>query len=73
MLSNQKVIDYFENFPLYSSKYLAYKDWKYVVNKIKIRNGKVLSTTDISEVENIKSQFNSKRTVFDYSHLENMI
>jgi hypothetical protein len=26
MFSNQKVIDYFHNFPLYSSKYLAYKD-----------------------------------------------
>ena len=29
--SHNKVIYYFDRFPLYSSKYLTYKDWKFVV------------------------------------------
>lgn len=70
--SHEKVISYFERFPLYSSKYLAYKDWSYVVEQIKLRAGKVLTEKEISEVEKIKSQFNNKRKSFDFSHLENL-
>lgn len=70
--SHQKTIDYFDKFPLYSSKYLAYKDWRHVVSKIISRNGSPLSQEDIKEIEKIKSQFNSKRTLFDFTHLENL-
>ena len=70
--SHEKVISYFERFPLYSSKYLAYKGWSYVVEQIKLRAGKVLTEKEISEVEKIKSQFNNKRKSFDFSHLENL-
>lgn len=38
--SHIKVIEYFDRYPLYSSKYLAYKDWKYVVQQIIFRAGK---------------------------------
>ena len=38
--SHAKVISYFDRFPLYSSKYLAYKDWSYVVEQALIRNGR---------------------------------
>lgn len=71
--SHDKVTSYFDRFPLYSSKYLAYKDWSYVVEQTKLRAGKVLTQKEISEVEITKAQFNSKRKSFDFSHLENLI
>lgn len=71
--SHEKVKSYFDRFPLYSSKYLAYKDWSYVVEQTKLRAGKVLTQEEILEVEKIKAQFNSKRKSFDFSHLENLI
>lgn len=70
--SHAKVISYFDRFPLYSSKYLAYKDWSYVVEQARLRAGKVLTEKEISEVETIKAQFNSKRNSFDFSHLDNL-
>lgn len=71
--SHQKVMEYFDKFPLYSSKYLSYKDWSYLVNKNIGRNSKPLSKEDILEVEKIKAQFNNKRELFDFSHLNNII
>ena len=72
-ISNKKVMEYFDKFPLYSSKYLAYKDWSYLVNKNITRNSKPLSKEDIIEIEKVKAQFNSKRELFDFSHLNNII
>jgi hypothetical protein len=71
--SHIKVIDYFDRFPLYSSKYLAYKDWKYIVEQIKLRAGKPLTAENILEIEKIKAQFNKNRNKFDFSHLESII
>lgn len=70
--SHKKTIEYFDNFPLYSSKYLAYKDWKHIVQQIKIRAGKPLTSENILEIEKIKAQFNKKRK-FDFSHLDSII
>lgn len=72
-ISHAKVINYFANFPLYSSKYLAYLDWSHVVKQISLRNGKKLTKEEILEVEKIKSQFNSKRKIFDFSHLTTLV
>jgi hypothetical protein len=52
---------------------LAYKDLTYLVKKNIARNSKPLSKEDIVEIEKIKSQFNSKRELFDFSHLNNII
>lgn len=71
--SHDKVINYFKRFPLYSSKYLAYKDWSRVVEQTRLRAGKVLTKEEISEVETIKAQFNSKRKSFDFSHLDTLV
>ena len=71
--SHNKVIDYFNHFPLYSSKYLAYKDWKFVVELLIKREGKNLTNEEILEVEKIKAQFNNKRLLFDFSHLDSLI
>jgi LAGLIDADG endonuclease len=73
MESHTKVIEYFDCYPLYSSKYLAYKDWKYVVEQIKLRDGKPLTIDNILEIEKIKAQFNKKRIEFDFSHLDSII
>jgi hypothetical protein len=73
MESHIKVIEYFDCYPLYSSKYLAYKDWKYVVEHIKLRDGKPLTVENILEIEKIKAQFNRKRIEFDFSHLDFII
>ena len=70
--SHAKVISYFNRFPLYSSKYLAYKDWSYVVEQTRLRAGKVLTQKEISEIEKIKAQFNNKRKSFNFSHLDNL-
>lgn len=69
-VSHAKVKAYFDRFPLYSSKYLAYKDWCRVLD---IRaNADVFTKEQIKQVEYIKSQFNSKRKVYDFRHLENL-
>jgi len=70
--SHQKTIEYFDRYPLYSSKYLAYKDWKYVVEQIKLRDGKPLTAENILEIQKIKAQFNNNRKVFDFSHLDRL-
>jgi len=71
--SHNKVIKYFEEYPLYSSKYLAYKDWKYVVEQIEERKGRPLTDQNILKIEKIKSQFNKKRIKFDFTHLDYLI
>jgi hypothetical protein len=43
-----------------------------VVEQAKLRAGKVLTPKEISEVETIKAQFNSKRKSFDFSHLDSL-
>lgn len=70
--SHKKIIEYLDRYPLYSSKYLAYKDWKYVVEQINLRNGKPLTAEDILEIQKIKAQFNNNRKQFDFSHLDSI-
>lgn len=73
MNSHLKVIEYFDRYPLYSSKHLAYKDWKSVVEQIKIRDGKPLTKENISDIQKIKDQFNKNRRLFDFSHLDSIV
>ena len=65
--SHEILHEYFSKFPLYSSKLLAYKDWCLVQ---KLHKGS-LTKENLEKIKEIKSQFNSKRTVFDFSHLNN--
>ena len=71
--SHTKVIDYLDRYPLYSSKYLAYKDWKHVIEQLKLRAGKSLTAKEVLEINKVKAQFNKKRTKFDFSHLNSII
>jgi len=69
-ISHAKTRAYFDRFPLYSSKYLAYKDWCYIQD---LRANKdVITKKQITKIEFIKSQFNNKRKTYDFTHLENL-
>lgn len=64
--SHEIVRKYFDRFPLYSSKYLAYKDWCLVQDIKKAP----LTKENLDKIKIIKNNFNSKRKVFDFSHLD---
>jgi hypothetical protein len=66
------VRNYFDRFPLYSSKYLAYKDWCLVQDLQVLNNRKPWSKEDIDKVTFIKNNFNNKRKTFNFSHLDNL-
>ena len=70
--SHVKIINYFDRFPLYYSKYLVYKDWKYIVQLLIKREGKTLTKEEILEVEKIKAKFNNKRILFNFTHLDSL-
>lgn len=64
------IIDYFNKYPLYSSKYLDYKDWE-IVAKLRLNN--VHYTEDgISKVDIAKNSMNNTRTYFNWDHLKNL-
>jgi len=63
--SHEILRSYFQNYPLYSSKYLAYKDWCLVQD---LHKG-YLSKDNLERIKAIKNGFNTKRKVFDFSHL----
>lgn len=69
--SHLKVKQYFDKFPLYSSKHLAYMDWLNVLDIIMLKGQKPLDQESIKDIVKIKAQFN-KRKNFNYSHLDNL-
>jgi hypothetical protein len=62
------VINYLEEYPLFSSKFLEYKDWKKIV--ILILESKYYTEQDIYKAEFIKNNMNRQRTDFSWQHLE---
>jgi LAGLIDADG endonuclease/Cytochrome C and Quinol oxidase polypeptide I len=67
-LSNYKVCDYFNKYPLLSSKYLDYKDWSYILNLQNLNN---LTTTYLDIAIKTRTDFNKTRTTFVWDHLFN--
>lgn len=67
--SHLQVRNYFNKFPLYSSKYLAYKDWCKVQD---LQLEKKFVVDYIDECKEIKSRFNNNRKIFNWDHLENL-
>lgn len=63
MKSLTKIEEYFEKYPLYSSKCLDYRDWKSC--------GKIVDKTpeNSKKIQEIKSGMNSKRTYYNWDHL----
>ena len=66
-LSLDLIVNYLEKYPLFSSKYLDYKDWKKIV--LLIFEGKHYTEQGINETEYVRNGMNRKRTYFDWNHL----
>nr|UYL26262.1 LAGLIDADG endonuclease [Cordyceps militaris] len=61
------IINYFDTFPLFTSKYLDYLDWKKAVELI--LNNKHYTEEGITEISKLKNNMNLKRTIFYWNHL----
>jgi len=66
--NNLILIDYLEKYPLFSSKYLNYLDWKSVVYIISTKEHKTIEGKE--KIQNFKSAMNNKRTFFSWNHLQ---
>lgn len=66
--SRNILIDYFEQYPLVSSKHLDYLDWRKVLELQKINP---LTSSYLKQAQQIRKDFNSTRTTFTWSHLKN--
>jgi len=64
------IIDYFERYPLYSSKYLDYKDW-YEAARL-ILDKKQYANESIVKIDFLKSNMNNSRVYFNWNHLKNI-
>jgi hypothetical protein len=66
---NLEIKNYLNNYQLFSSKYLDYKDWLKVL--IFFEKGKVKHKNSIESALYIKKGINNNRTVFNWDHLQN--
>jgi LAGLIDADG endonuclease len=61
------IINYFNKYPLFSSKFLDYQDWE-LVAKLFVNN-QHLTSEGINTVEMVRSRMNTKRVDFNWDHL----
>lgn len=64
--SNSKVCDYFNKYPLLSSKYLDYKDWASV---LELQNFNKLTTSYLDTAIKIKTNFRPNKTRTKFTSL----
>ena len=64
------IITYFKSFPLYSSKYLDYKDWEEAANLILEKDH--YTEQGITRIDILRDNINLKRTYFNWDHLKNL-
>jgi hypothetical protein len=64
--SNSKIVKYFSQFPLLSSKYLDYRDW---VSILELQRGNSVTTSYLDQAIKIRKDFNSSRTTYTWNHL----
>lgn len=70
--SNTKVCEYFDKFPLFSSKFLNYKDWREIHLLQASKKKEVFYSPEyFQRCLQIKSQFNTNRNQFTWDHLSN--
>lgn len=67
--NNLILIDYIEQYPLFSSKYLNYRDWLSIINIIKEGNHK--NDKGKLQIASIRDGMNNKRRTFIWDHLNN--
>ena len=65
--SNSIVCEYFNKYPLLSSKLLDFKDWVYILN---LQNTNKLTTSYLDSAIKIRTDFNKTRTTFVWDHLQ---
>ena len=63
-----KVTDYFNKFPLLSSKFLDYKSWLYI---LELQKNSKITTDYLNEAIKTRTDFNKTRTTFSWNHLKN--
>lgn len=63
--NNTAVVQYLDNFPLYSSKRLDYQDWRKIFHFFLEETHR----QNVNTIVKIKSQMNDRRTVFNWDHL----
>lgn len=68
--SLETILLYFNNFPLYSSKFLDYKDWEKA--SILILDNKHYTKEGIIKIDYYKNNMNLKRTHFNWDHLNDL-
>jgi len=66
--SRLNLINYFNKFPLLSSKYLDYKDWVYI---LELQKANSLTTSYLDKALKIRTDYNSTRTTYTWNHLKN--
>jgi len=66
--SNLKIIDYFNKFPLLSSKFLDYSSFKEL---LKLQTENSLTSTYLEKAINIRKDFNKTRTTYNWDHIKN--
>ena len=67
--SNSILVNYLSNYPLFSSKYLDYKDWSLVYNLYTPRLNHTPSNIKI--IKWVRENINDSRTYFNWDHLKN--
>jgi len=68
---NLNLVDYLNNYPLFGTKYLDYKDWLEVIQILKSgEHTKDTRTSAIEKIIRIKYNMNDNRTVFIWDHLQ---
>ena len=65
------IIEYLDRYPLFSSKYLDYKDWKKVA--LLIIESKHLTEESLIVIDTVKNNMNRQRTFFNWDHLNEFI
>ena len=64
------IINYFNKYPLFSSKYLDYEDWKQVV--LLILDNKHYTEEGLSKTDFLKKRMNRQRIHFSWDHLNRL-
>lgn len=69
-LSLDLIVKYLEEYPLFSSKYLDYKDWKEIV--LLILENKHYTEEGLIKTDFVRNSMNRKRTCFNWDHLNKL-
>lgn len=69
-ISLKIVINYLDKYPLFSSKYLDYKDWKKVA--LLILDSKHLTEEGLVITDTARNNMNRQRTFFNWDHLNEL-